>query len=242
MAGEKKKEKKCPAGTPDWMVTFGDLNALLLTFFVLLVSMAVFDKIEVQLILSAFQGSFGVLQGGKSLSTGILANIGETTESLPSSEAGRGMAKAFKEAISVFQAEIKTRKVRVDLNERGIIISLSSDAYFRRGSAELDIDSARLVLEKVAQLLTRTGYRDKLIRIEGHTDDTQTDPYGPWPTNWELGADRALNVLNYLIDFGVDPANMQAVSYGEYNPIMSNDTEEHRSKNRRVDIAILREK
>ncbi|MCG8572531.1 MAG: OmpA family protein [Spirochaetes bacterium] len=241
MSGKKKKQK-CPEGTPDWMITFGDLNSLLLTFFVLLVSMAVFDRIEVQLILSAFQGSFGIMEGGNSLSSGILANIGETTESLPSSEAGRGMAKAIKEAVSMFQAEVKTRKVRVDINERGIIISLSSDAYFRRASAELDIDSARVVLEKVALLLQNPDLQGKTISIEGHTDDSPTDPYGPWPTNSHLGADRSLNVRNYLVDFGVNPTRMKVVSYGEYQPIMPNDTEEHRSKNRRVDIAILRDK
>ena len=154
----------------------------------------------------------------------------------------KGMAKAYKEAISVFQAELKTRKIAMTLNERGIVITLSTDAYFRKASAELDIDMARSVLEKVAALINQPAFADKAIRIEGHTDNTPTDPDGPWVTNWNLSTSRALNVLDYLVDFGADPRKLSVVGYGEYQPISNNDTEEERSKNRRVDIIILREK
>ena len=182
----KEKKQKCPEGTPDWMLTFGDLNSLLLTFFVLLVSMAHFDVVEIQLILSPFQGGFGILTGGNSLSPGRFSDMGSSFENLPSNDKGRGMAKAYKEAVSAFQTEIKSRKVVVSVTERGIIVSLSADAYFRPGSAELDIDQARTVLEKLASLLTKTDFKDKNIRIEGHTDNTGTDPNGPQPTNWKL--------------------------------------------------------
>lgn len=239
--GERKKDKKCPEGTPDWMLTFGDLNSLLLTFFVLLVSMMTIEKVEVRLLLSAFQGSFGIFPGGMTLTEGRMASLGNTVESLPAQEQGRGMAKAHRAAVSLFESEIKNRKVKVDINERGIIISLTHDAYFKRASAEIDIDTARIVLEKVALLLTRTDFRDKNIRIEGHTDAGPTDPYGPWPTNWDLAADRALNVLKFLVDFGANPEKLAAVSYGEYMPIVSNETEEGMSKNRRVDILIMRD-
>lgn len=239
---EKKKKKKCPEGAADWLLTYGDMTTLLLTFFIMLLTTATIEGKEMQLILSAFQGSFGLMPGGKTLSAGDLAEMGNTIESLPAHEKGRGMAKAVKEAVSLFHPEIKSRKVRVDLNERGIVVSLSSDAYFKKASAELDIDTARKVLEKIALLITKTDYKTKYIRIEGHTDESPTDPDGPWPTNWHLSSIRALNVLGYLVDFGADPDRISVVGYGEYQPIFPNDTEEHMSKNRRVDIVILREK
>ena len=194
-------------------------------------------------ILSAFQGSFGVFQGGKSISEGRFANLGNTLEALPSTEQGRGMAKAYKQAVSLFESEIKNRKVKIDINERGIIISLSNDVYFKRASADLDIDTARTVLEKISLLLTKTELADKQVRIEGHTDKGPTDPDGPWETNWDLASERSLNVLKYLIDFGVNPANLAAVSYGEYQPIplLNDDTEEGMARNRRVDVLILRD-
>ena len=151
------------------------------------------------------------------------------------------MVKAFKSAVSLFDSEIKNRKIKVDINERGIIISLTHDAYFKRASAELDIDTARSVLEKISFLLTRTDFKDKNIRIEGHTDPGATDPDGPWQTNWELASARAVNVLKYLVDFGADPEKFAAVSYGEYMPIAPNETEEGMSRNRRVDILIVRD-
>ena len=238
---KKKKKKEEEEGSPAWMVSYGDLTTLLLTFFVMMFTTATIDGREMQLILSAFQGSFGLLPGGKTLSVGELAEMGNVIESLPANERGRGMAKAIKEAQSIFHPEIKTRKVVITVDERGIVISLASDAYFKQASAELDIERAREVLEKIAELITQTDYKDKHIRIEGHTDDRSTDPDGPWLSNWHLSTARALNVLGYLVDFGADPQRMSVVGYGEYKPIFSNDTEEGRSKNRRVDIVILRE-
>ena len=204
--------------------------------------MAHFDVTEVQLILSPFQGGFGIMPGGNTLNPGRLADMGSSMENLPSNDKGKGMAKAYKEAISVFQAELKTRKIALTLNERGVVITLSTDAYFRKASAELDIDMARGVLEKVANLIRQPSFADKNIRIEGHTDNSPTDPDGPWVTNWNLSVSRALNVLDYLVDFGANPQKLSVVGYGEYRPISNNDTEEERSKNRRVDIIILREK
>lgn len=242
MAKKLKRKKRKDEGAPDWLLTYGDMTTLLLVFFIMMLTTATIDGKEMQLILSAFQGSFGILPGGKTLSAGELAEMGNVIESLPANEKGRGMARAVKEAVSLFQPEIKSRKVRVDLNERGIVVSLSSDAYFKRASAELDIDTARKVLEKIAILISKTDYRLRYIRIEGHTDATLTDPDGPWPTNWHLSTARSLNVLGYLVDFGADPDRISVAGYGEYQPIFPNDSEEHMSKNRRVDIVILREK
>ncbi len=241
MEFKRKKKTEEDEGAPQWLLTYGDLTTLLLTFFVMMFTAANVDGREMQLILSAFQGSFGLMPGGRTLSIGKLAEMGNVIESLPSNEKGRGMAKAIKEAQSIFQPEIRSRKVVVTVDERGIVISLASDAFFNRASAELDIERAREVLEKIAELITQTDYKDKHIRIEGHTDSTATDPDGPWLSNWHLSSARALNVLGYLVDFGADPDRMSVAGYGEYKPIFSNDTEEGRSKNRRVDIVILRE-
>ena len=238
---KRKKKAEEDEGAPQWLLTYGDLTTLLLTFFVMMFTTATIDGREMQLILSAFQGSFGLLPGGKTLSIGQLAEMGNVIESLPANEKGRGMAKAMKEAQSIFQPEIRSRKVVVTVDERGIVISLASDAFFKKASAELDIERAREVLEKIAELITKTDYKDKYIRIEGHTDSTPTDPDGPWLSNWHLSSARALNVLGYLVDFGADPKRMSEAGYGEYKPIFNNDTEEGRSKNRRVDIVILRE-
>jgi chemotaxis protein MotB len=161
--------------------------------------------------------------------------------SLPSREAGRALDNARRTAISQFQPELKTRKVRIKEDERGLIISLAADSFFEPASAEINIEESRQVLQKVATLLGSPEMSGRKFRIEGHTDNIPTDPQGQWETNWELSADRAVNVLHYLVDFGVDEQQCQVAGFADTVPLASNDTREGRAYNRRVDIVLLSE-
>ena len=124
-------------------------------------------------------------------------------------------------------------------SERGLIISLAADVMFKKGSAELDLEEARGTLRKIAGLLSSSYVAGRHFEIDGHTDSSPTNPKGPWPTNWELSAARAANVLHYLVDFGADERQFRIAGYADTQPLMSNATEEGRSYNRRVDIVIL---
>lgn len=231
--------QKCEECTvPEYMLTYGDMVTLLLTFFVLLYNPQTIEESRMQLILAAFSG-LGMQSGGNTLQVGKLAELGNTIMALPSLEYGRAMDKSRKKAISLFQPEINTKKVRVTEDERGLIISLAADSFFRKGSAEIDMEKARSTLQKVSSLLKSSAMENRTFRIEGHTDSTPTDPEGPWPSNWELSAARATNVLHYLVDFGVDERQFQVSGFADTVPLASNDTEEGRAYNRRVDIVIL---
>lgn len=237
--GAPAKCKKCEECTvPEYMLTYGDMVTLLLTFFVLLYNPQTIEESRMQLILAAFSG-LGMQSGGNTLQVGKLAELGNTIMALPSLEYGRAMDKSRKKAISLFQPEINTKKVRVTEDERGLIISLAADSFFRKGSAEIDMEKARSTLQKVSSLLKSSAMENRTFRIEGHTDSTPTDPEGPWPSNWELSAARATNVLHYLVDFGVDERQFQVSGFADTVPLASNDTEEGRAYNRRVDIVIL---
>ncbi len=237
--GAPAKCKKCEECTvPEYMLTYGDMVTLLLTFFVLLYNPQTIEESRMQLILAAFSG-LGMQSGGNTLQVGKLAELGNTIMALPSLEYGRAMDKSRKKAISLFQPEINTKKVRVTEDERGLIISLAADSFFRKGSAEIDMEKARSTLQKVSSLLKSSAMENRTFRIEGHTDSTPTDPEGPWPSNWELSAARATNVLHYLVDFGVDEKQFQVSGFADTVPLASNDTEEGRAYNRRVDIVIL---
>jgi len=235
----KVRNKKCPPeGAPDWMLTYGDMVTLLLTFFVMLFTTAEINGSKLQLIIAAFQG-LGVLQGGNTLESGQLSELGNTIMQLPSQESGRALDTARKQAISQFEPEIKSEKVRVSVDERGLIISLAADSFFKSGSADVNIEESRELLQKIAGLLI--SLHGSKFAIEGHTDSLPTDPNGPFPSNWELSTARATNVLRYLVDFGVPDDNFRVVGYGDTQPIASNDTEEGRALNRRIDIVILSE-
>lgn len=237
---ERRRRKKCPPeGAPDWMLTYGDMVTLLLTFFVMMYTTATVDGAKIQLILAAFNG-LGMRSGGTTLqATGQLADMGNTVMALPSAQAGRALDEARKKAVSMFQPEIKAKTVRVKQDERGLVISLAADAFFEPASAEVNIEESRSVLERVSNLLiSLEGYK---FRIEGHTDPNPTDPQGPWRTNWELSTARATNVLHYLVDFGVSEDEFQVAGFADTVPIASNETEEGRAYNRRVDIIVLSE-
>ena len=239
--GAPAKCKKCEECTvPEYMLTYGDMVTLLLTFFVLLYNPQTIEESRLQLILAAFSG-LGMQSGGNTLQVGKLAELGNTVMALPSLEYGRAMDKSRKKAISLFQPEINTKKVRVTEDERGLIISLAADSFFRRGSAEIDMEKARSTLQKAADLLKSTALAQRTFKIEGHTDSIPTDPDSLFPTNWELSTARATNVLHYLVDFGVDETRFQVAGFADTRPLASNDTEEGRAYNRRVDIVILTE-
>ena len=234
------RKKKCPeGGLPPWFATFSDMVTLLLVFFVIMFSTATVDGSELRLILSAFQG-VGALQGGNTLDAeGKLANLGSSIMSMPSRQQGRAMDRARRLAISVFQPEIRTRAVRVTEDERGVVISLAADAFFRSASAELNIEEARRTIQNLSNLIKSEEMQGRKFRIEGHTDSVPTGPNSIWKSNWDLSTARAINVLYYLKDFNVDDSSLQVAGFSDTAPMATNDTEEVRANNRRVDVIIL---
>jgi chemotaxis protein MotB len=183
----------------------------------------------------------GSSTGGNSLSAGKLAEMGNSVMSLPSMEKGKMLATSKKKAVALFQTEIKSNKVRISSDERGLVISLASDAFFKPASAEINIDETRTMLIRVAELLKSQELNNRKFRIEGHTDSSPTDPAGPWLSNWELSAARSLAVLHLLSDFGAPEKRFQVAGFAATMPIASDETEEGRAYNRRVDIIILDE-
>jgi chemotaxis protein MotB len=234
----KKHQRK---GSPAWLLTYGDMTTLILTFFVLLFTTAEIEGRELQLILSAFRGSLGLFTGGLTLSEGVLAELGQEVESLPAKERGDKLAKAVEKAVSIFQPEVKSRKVKITEDERGIVISLVADAFFESGTAELTPEGLA-VINKMGRFLREPEFKENIIRVEGHTDNTPilSDRY---PTNWELSSDRAVRIVRMLNErYNISGENLQAIGYGEFQPVETNDIEEGRAYNRRVEVVIMRKR
>lgn len=137
------------------------------------------------------------------------------------------------------QREIGDNQARLDMTERGLVITFVAEVLFDSGKAEVK-DAARNTLGKVANVIQQR-VADREIGIEGHTDNEPIKHSG-WKSNWELSTGRATSVLHVLEDEGVDPARMVASGYGEYRPVASNDDSSGRAKNRRVEIVILPKK
>jgi len=134
------------------------------------------------------------------------------------------------------QDEINNKQVKVEMQDKGLVITFVSEVLFDSGKAKLRKDSYEK-LDKVAGVLNTT-VSDLNVGIEGHTDNQPIKRSG-WKSNWELSTARALSVLHYLSDKSVAEPRLAAIGYGEYKPVESNDTREGRQKNRRVEIVIL---
>jgi chemotaxis protein MotB len=181
----------------------------------------------------------GMSLGGSSMAQGRLANMGSTVMSLPSDSHGSSLGNALRRATSLFNPEIKTNIVSVRSDERGIVISLASDAFFEQGSADLNIDASRETLLRLGQLLSSSEVANRKFRIEGHTDDIPVSEDSQFSSNWELSAARSISVLDYLLNLGLPEGRFQVAGFADTVPVASNDTPEGRAYNRRVDIVIL---
>ena len=240
-----KKEKKEPAKpSKAWMDTYGDMITLMLCFFVMLYDPSETDAVQMAALTASIQGD-PTAGGGSLAASGRLADLGNTVSSLPSLERGRTLGISEKKAISLVVPDIHTNKVTVSSDERGIVITLASDAFFKKGTAELNIEQTRETLQNLAvylnsdELVDSEGNKRK-FRIEGHTDSYEYRE-GNYLSNWELSTARAINVLHYLSNYGADEDRFSVAGYADNQDMFSNETEEGQAYNRRVDIIILDE-
>jgi chemotaxis protein MotB len=132
--------------------------------------------------------------------------------------------------------EISDKEVTVERLQKGLVITFVAEVLFDSGKAELRKESFSK-LDKIVSVL-QDVVPDLNVGIEGHTDNEPIKRSG-WKSNWELSSHRALSVLHYATEHGVNPLRLAATGYGEYHPVQSNDTKEGQQKNRRVEIVIL---
>jgi chemotaxis protein MotB len=208
-------------------VTYGDLMSLLLVFFVLIASYSTLDVVKYRNLVGSVQTALGTRD--RSLDDPQL-------DSAPTS----GIASAAEERERRWverEVEAKVQEIGGPLqmihSKEGLRIRIEGQVLFETGRSELRADALPL-LSKLAPPLRRYPYR---ILVEGHTDDVpiQTPLF---PSNWELSAARAANVVRYLIGDGVRPGHLTALGYADTRPVVPNHDETARSRNRRVEFLL----
>jgi chemotaxis protein MotB len=148
------------------------------------------------------------------------------------------LTRTHEELTKSLEAEIAKGDIKIKQVRDRLTINMVDRVLFDSGQSKVK-PSGLQVLKQVSDILKNVT--DKQIRIEGHTDNV---PIGVklkerFQTNWELSTARATSVVRYLIDEGgVDRASLLAVGYADTKPIASNDTEEGRTANRRIEIAL----
>ncbi len=238
--GKKAKAPEKPSSA--WLGTYGDMITLMLCFFVMLYNPSEIDPTQLATITQSLQmNETETTDGGMSLSAGKLSDLGNNINSLPAVEKGRSLGLAKKKAVSLFAPDVKSNRITVTSDERGLVITLASDSFFAEGSAELNIDETRGTLLRLSEFFKSDELKKRNFRIEGHTDDTPVSLSSKYESNWELSAARAMNVLHYLADYGVGEDRFSIAGYADTKPKFTADSPEARAYNRRVDIIILDE-
>ena len=147
------------------------------------------------------------------------------------------LTKSIKGLSADLKDEISKGQVTINQSRNQVTLSVMQEVLFDSGRTELREPGVQ-VLEKVAKAIQ--GLSGQWVTIQGHTDNV---PIGAsiiarYPTNWELSTARSTTVVRYLQDKGVKPQDLGASGFGEYRPVASNDTEEGRQRNRRIDVVL----
>jgi chemotaxis protein MotB len=143
--------------------------------------------------------------------------------------------------VADMKKEIDEGQIKITRMADRLSVSMVDRILFPSGEAEITPAGLK-ILERVGKVLKNT--KNKIIRVEGHTDNVAIKPLlqKQFPTNWELSAARATNVVRFLQEkVGVDPARLQAIGMSEYHPVASNATVAGQSLNRRIEINLMPE-
>lgn len=147
-------------------------------------------------------------------------------------------SKTYEQLLDKMQSEISQGQVTISELKGKLTVNMVDAVLFNSGKAEVK-ENGLAVLQKVVDILKNV--KDKTIRIEGHTDNVpiRGSLLNKYATNWELSAARAINVTRFLQEQGLEPAQLMATAYGEYKPVATNDSDEGKAKNRRIEIVLV---
>ena len=214
-----------------WEIIYSGFVLILLSFFIMLSSFSTMEAAKIMRFVKSFVNAVSVLQSGSKFDSGTIALTGKEDMVEIRSE----LAKVFNNLEELAQQFHLQDEIYLAFLGEGLIMRLSEHALFDQGSADISAEALPL-LDKIGAIISKTAY---LIRIEGHTDNLpiHTELF---PSNWELSTARAVNVLRYFIkNHNIDPQRLAAEGFGEFHPLVANDSPENRAKNRRVEIIFI---
>jgi chemotaxis protein MotB len=144
------------------------------------------------------------------------------------------LRSTYDSLVQELEAEVAAGEIQIEQLREGLRLNVAQDILFASGSTRLE-PSGQRVLRKVAAQLVDLPHG---VEVQGHTDNVPVRASSRFPSNWELAAERAAQVVRLFVAEGVAPERLRAVSYGQYHPVASNDTPEGRLRNRRIEIRL----
>jgi chemotaxis protein MotB len=232
-----------------WLVSYADFITLLFAFFVVMFASSQTDKFKAQQVSDSVKSALekgGVAAAVHEILGGTVDERGKGNAMLRGPGGTEPKLLAEKQVIAellpsmnylthALEQEIKDGKIEVHLEPRGLVVSLRQATFFPSGEDTLDpvtFDS----IDKIAATIEKLP---NSVRLEGHTDSRPIHT-ARFRSNWELSAARSIAMLELLSTrYKIPRERMGIAGYADTIPTDSNDTEEGRAHNRRVDVVIL---
>jgi chemotaxis protein MotB len=263
--GRKKNHHEEEGSSERWLVSYADFITLLFAFFTTLYAISTVDAQKMGKMVTSMRQSFDNTvfnPGSKTLSLsqgrensdaafvsrnllnsvkfpkGVYGKDSSASSKYPNRQVMSGekaMGRLKRSVEGLLGTDVLKGTVRTHVDPRGLVISLGEGGFFDSGSDQIKPEG-RALLDTMATSLVSLGNQ---IRVEGHTDNVPIKN-SKFPSNWELSTARATAIVSYLIaKFGFSPELLSAAGYAEFRPVAPNDTEEGKSRNRRVDVVVL---
>ena len=225
---KKKRKIEDEKGADIGLILTVSVFLILLTFFILLNSIAVIDDRKARLAIGSLVGAFGSFYGGLSP-----VRTGEADRVVPISSPMID-EKLFIDDLLALMGQDLSGQIKVESNKEQDKIILSEDFLFE-GNRGIPKATSFPVLNKICNFIKKGKYP---VEIIGHTDNRPAEEKGH-KSNWELSSSTALKVLKYFLKEGkISPKRLSAYGAAGYRPIASNETRESRKQNRRVEIIL----
>jgi len=148
--------------------------------------------------------------------------------------AAEARAATFRTLVEKLRSMIDSGQIKVTIRNGRMLIALPNDVLFDSGKTEVKKEGKEAIT-RIAQVLSTIA--DRRFLVAGHSDNVPIKT-ARFPSNWELSAARAVEVVKLLIEGGMRGSVLGAAGYGEFDPVGANDTLESRATNRRIEIVL----
>jgi chemotaxis protein MotB len=195
------------------------------------------EKAELQRTIDLLKGDMGKLGSDKADLLERMAKLNKTLEELERAKAAADKRnKAFRDLLAKFKAMVDAGKLQVEVRNGLMLVKLPDNILFDPGKTDLKKEGQE-ALAQVTRILS--GIEGRKFQIAGHTDNVPTGKNSRFKSNWELSSARALVVLDLMIREGMDPKRVSAAGYADVLPVATNDTDEGKRQNRRIEIVLV---
>jgi chemotaxis protein MotB len=219
-------EEPAEQGAPAWVVTFGDMMSLLLTFFVLLLSFSEVDAVKYRALSESLREAFGIHRG---------QTVFESPKETGKEETKKGSSGELFDSLKSIIPQAFPGAMPNQRDGESTVVRVPGTVLFESGQATLKPEMISTLGEMATLLKEKPNVT---LQVGGHTDDIPIHT-ARFASNWELSAARAIAVIRFFIKEGIPSGRLSAAGFADSRPLSPNDSPANREVNRRVEFRFV---